>query len=148
MISLQTAIKLKKAGLIWHPSLHDFFAIPERDLDDQIFVISEVQVTVEVRKGAEELSFQGASEWALDSLVTSESVWLPTESQLREELETLLLIRREPEVRLRCNIDGYECVISIDGKRVGFKAGDACEAYASALLFLLLENRIEDARFS
>jgi hypothetical protein len=64
MISLQTARKLKEAGLSWQPALNDFFAIPDREMDDQIFVISEVQVTVEVMQELQVLTFQGASEWA------------------------------------------------------------------------------------
>ncbi|MEJ2303695.1 MAG: hypothetical protein P8Y14_19385 [Anaerolineales bacterium] len=49
MISLSTASQLKKAGLTWIPALHDFFAIPDRGLDDRVFVISDMMAYVEIR---------------------------------------------------------------------------------------------------
>src|SRR5512146_2882759 len=91
MISLALAQDLKEAGLSWEPAMHDFFAIPERGMDNRVFVISDIQSTVENLLGSPVVAFQGASEWALDYLVTSEAVWLPTESQLRQALEEILL---------------------------------------------------------
>jgi hypothetical protein len=137
MISLQTARKLKEAGLSWQPALNDFFAIPDREMDDQIFVISEVQVTVEVMQELQVLTFQGASEWALDSLVMSESVWLPSEEQLRQMLEATLLKVGRPEVRLSGGLGGYHCDIQFGGQALSFEAKDASEAYAAALHHVL-----------
>ena len=78
MISLEVARKLKDAGLVWRPKHHDFFGIPDRGMDDAVFVLSDVQVTIERIQGYEVVAFHGASEWALDSLIASEAIWLPT----------------------------------------------------------------------
>ena len=42
--------------------------------DERVFVISDIQATIETLQGAQVVSFQGASEWALDSLVLSEAL--------------------------------------------------------------------------
>ena len=140
MITLETACKLKKAGLVWEPALHDFFAIPDRELDDSVFVISDVQVTVESIFGAQVVSFQGASEWALDSLLKDEAVWLPSEEQLRDALEVVLLKAGESGVQLFSDLDGCRCMVSVGGERLKFSASQASEAYAKAFLFLLKEE--------
>ena len=137
MISLETARRLKEAGLDWQPSLNDFFAIPERDMDEKIFVISDMLVTVDVLQGMQAVSFQGASEWALDSLVTDETVWLPREEQLRQALVAALIETGRPEMRLTGTLRGYRCQISFRDDSLSFEATDASEAYAAALLFLL-----------
>ncbi|HEX7976622.1 MAG TPA: hypothetical protein VF498_19590, partial [Anaerolineales bacterium] len=100
MISLDTSQKLKAAGLTWVPALFDFFAIPDRHMDEKAFVISDMLVTVDVLQGLQVVSFQGASEWALDSLVTTDAVWLPSEAQLRQAVESALLAAGRGELRL------------------------------------------------
>jgi hypothetical protein len=134
MISLDTAVKLKSAGLVWRPALHDFFAIPEHGLDDRVFVIGDMLATVELLQGLQVISFQGASEWALDSIVFSEAVWMPGESQLRQVLEEVLLSMGFTGLRLISNPNGYRCEIpTINGWR-GYEASEASEAYALAIL--------------
>lgn len=140
MISLATGQKLKAAGLPWKPAEFDMFAIPDRYMDDQRFVISNVQVTVERLQGMQVVSFQGASEWALDALVTSETVWLPSETQLRQELEVALLAAGRPELRLSCGLNGCRIDFQWKGETHSFSATDAAEAYAAGLLFLLVER--------
>ena len=137
MISFETARKLKQAGLSWTPALHDFFAIPERGMDERIFVISEMLVTVETVQGTPMILFQGASEWALDSLVTKESIWLPSEEQLRLALEAALLQTGRPELILSCGLTGCTCSFHHQGIIKSFESDQACEAYAAGLLFLL-----------
>ena len=137
MISLQTARRLKAAGLEWRPGLNDFFAIPERDMDDRIFVISDMLVTIDVLQGMQVVSFQGASEWALDSLVTNETVWMPREEQLREALVAALIEIGEPFLRLNSGLSGCRCEILHRGKPLVFEDVDASEAYAAALHYLL-----------
>jgi hypothetical protein len=137
MISLVTARRLKKAGLAWTPTLHDFFAVPDREMDDQIFVISEMLVTVDTLQGEMVILFQGASEWALDSLVTLESIWLPTEEQLRQALEAGLMETGRPEILFTSGLNGCTCTIRLKGEAVRFEASQASEAYAAALLYLL-----------
>jgi hypothetical protein len=148
MISLLMAKILKESGLTWKPALHDFFAIPDRGLDDQVFVISDVQVTVERMQDEQMLAFQGASEWALDSIITSESVWLPREDQLRQSLEEMLLQKGRPELRLTSGLTGYRCEFQWEGKLQVFDSRDASEAYAQAVMFVLKKRKnraIDDA---
>ena len=142
-ITLATARQLKAAGLPWIPALHDFFSIPDRGLDDKVFVIADMTVIVEVLYGSPAVTFHGSAEWALDYLIVSETVWLPTEEQLRDRLEQRLLDpglnpdRAEPVLRLERTVDGYHCAIHWHGRPLTFDAADASEAYAVALLHML-----------
>jgi hypothetical protein len=83
------------------------------------------------------VAFQGASEWALDSLVTTDAVWLPTETQLRQALEAALLASGRPELRLSSGLNGARVDISFQGEILSFVAADGNEAYAAVLLHLL-----------
>ena len=78
MIPLDLATRLREAGLVWRPAPGDQFAITDRDLDDQVFVISHM--TIEVRGSL--IAFNGTTEWALDDLEKDEALWLPREDQL------------------------------------------------------------------
>lgn len=138
MISLETALKLKLAGLGWRPVLYDFFAIPERQMDEEIFVISNMLVTVNVLQGLQVVNFQGASEWALDSLVTIDAVWLPREDQLRQAVEAALLNRGWQDLRLSGGLNGYRLEIKAGSAETKvYQAADASEVYSKALLDLL-----------
>ena len=148
MISLESARKLKRAGLTWTPNLHDFFAIPDRDLDEDIFVISDIQATISVILLQQVISFQGASEWALDSLLIEEAVWMPREDQLRDFLEILLLKTNFSGIKLRIGIDGYRINMIFQDHEYQFRDNDASEVYAKALLFILGQRRmIEEQEF-
>src|SRR5687768_9602314 len=93
MISIATARQLKKAGLKWTPAEHDFFAIPYNELDEQVFVISDMSVLVEAMGNEMTITFNGTMEWALDHLVVGEALWIPTEAQVRDQLEQRLVAR-------------------------------------------------------
>src|SRR3954454_11219495 len=87
MLSLELALALRAAGIGWHPTPGDAFMVPDHDLDEQVFVLSDMVIqTVEVPDGPAILAFNGTTEWALDSLEAQEAVWLPREDQLRELL--------------------------------------------------------------
>ena len=137
MISQALAVQLKEAGLVWHTSVHDFFAIPDRDMDGRIFVLSDMMVTMELLRGWPAMMFHGTSEWAMDYLLTHEAVWMPTESQLREKLEEELATRNGRFLQLQRQDEAYACEISLGEKRVQFTAVDPSEAYGQALLELL-----------
>ncbi len=137
MIDLQLALRLKQAGLVWRPALFDFFALPDRQMDDKVFVVSDMLATVEMLQDVQVVSFQGASEWALDSLVTTEAVWIPSEEQLRLALEAALIGAGRPELRLTAGLGGYACEFSFRGALLRFEAGAAAGAYAAALLHIL-----------
>ena len=137
MISIALARQLRSAGLKWTPSKNDFFVVPDRGLDDHIFVIGEMIVGMEKLDGQPVFSFQGASEWALDYVMTGEALWLPTEAQVRRELEKEL--RHEPErlIQLTVMADRYRCEIRHHGQPLTFEAREAAEAYGAALIYVL-----------
>jgi hypothetical protein len=136
MISLQMALRLKQAGLKWTPKLNDFFAIPERGMDANIFVLSDLQANIEKLFGSEVVAFQGASEWALDYLISSEAVWMPREEQLRAAMMELLP-EREPKLRLDCTNTGCCLEISSNDFHLSAQAQEVEDTYAEALLQLL-----------
>ncbi|QIG41829.1 pilus assembly protein CpaE [Nocardioides anomalus] len=84
MLSLDLALALRAAGLAWSPRSGDAFMVPGRDLDDHVFVLSDMVVeALHPPDGPPILAFNGTTEWALDSLEADEAVWLPREDQLR-----------------------------------------------------------------
>ena len=141
---------LRDSGLQWVPELHDEFVIPDRDLDDRVYVLSELHSSVQSLHGQPAVSFHGSLEWALDSLITSEVIWLPSEGQLRQEIlkrlrdqsgssrvtswdetETSLVLRAASHLSI--------CELFIDGQWVKFEAPSTPEAYGNALLYLLTD---------
>jgi hypothetical protein len=84
VLSLELSRALRDAGVRWEPRPGDTFVIPDRDLDGQVFVLSDMVVeTVQPPDGPPMLAFNGTTEWALDSLEAHEALWLPCEDQLR-----------------------------------------------------------------
>ena len=84
MLSLELALALRSAGVRWEPRPADAFVVPDRDMDEHVFVLSDMVVqTVQPPDGPPVLAFNGTTEWALDSLEAHEAVWLPREDQLR-----------------------------------------------------------------
>ncbi len=137
MIPLEMARELKEAGLVWRPSERDAFVIPDRGMDDDIFVITNMAIQVRTLKGFPAVMFQGAFEWALDYIWLSEVVWLPRESQLREQVEARLLSESMPSLRLTSTQGGYVCEIAHRQEYQTFAGEGASAAYAQALLYLL-----------
>jgi hypothetical protein len=86
MISLDLARRLQDSGVPWAPGDGDRFWVPDRDLDDVVFVVSHMVVEVHDVPTGRLLAFNGTTEWALDSILQREAVWLPREEQLREML--------------------------------------------------------------
>lgn len=130
MISIKLAKQLRDAGLEWLPAEGDRFMIPDRDLEDHVFSIAEM--TVEVRRLAQgkRIMFNGAVEWALDSILQTEVVWLPSEGQLRDRLGRAF-------DSLRQRGDSYVCEIVVDDNRSAYTSNEPATAYALALLDLL-----------
>ena len=110
-------------------------------MDDRVFVISDVSVDIELLQGRSIVTFNGTAEWALDYEMMSEVVWLPTEEQLRRQLEQRLANGTPAVLKLIYAPDGYWCEIQSKGKALAFLGADASEAYAEALLHVLEENR-------
>lgn len=130
MLSIRLATQLRDAGLEWAPREGDKFIIPDRGLDGEIFTVSEMTIEVRQVVGGRRISFNGAVEWALDSIMQSEVVWLPSESQLRNRLGSTFRY-------LRSDGEGYSCGVEFDGEPHVFTASHPADAYALALIVLL-----------
>ena len=130
MIGTQLAQQLRQAGLSWKPALGDRFAIPDRDLDDEIFVLSNMTVEVHSLPEGRVIGFNGTTEWALDDVEIEEALWLPREDQLRELLGgTFRALRRSAA--------GYDVEMTLLDEDRTFTAETPDGAYAAALLHLL-----------
>jgi len=135
MISVAYAKRLRAAGLVWRPRQFDFFHIPDRDLDERIFVIADLSVDVQpLADGIAAITFIGAVEWSLDYILQQDVVWLPTEAQMRARLGTAVETLERTD-------GGWACVMAIDGVRERHEASTASDAYAAAALALLERGR-------
>lgn len=132
VISLDLAVALRNAGLKWLPAPGDRFAIPDRDLDDAVFVLSDMTIEVHDLPAGEGtiIGFNGTTEWALDDVDKEEAVWLPREDQLRELLG--------PVFR-RLERQGGTYVVIVDDTDELFGADGPEDAYATAVLRRLLK---------
>ncbi|MEM7334568.1 MAG: hypothetical protein AAF490_21000 [Chloroflexota bacterium] len=140
MISLNLAQQLKKAGLVWQTSINDFFGLPDRDMDERVFVLTNMQTQTDLFKGWPVITFHGASEWALDYILTTEAIWLPTESQLRQALMALCSNENECSVQLFQSRQETVCTVTTASGPVNFRGSDGAEAYGLALLHFLSET--------
>jgi hypothetical protein len=130
VLEVDVAQRLKEAGLLWKPAPGDRFAIPDRDLDDEVFVLSHMTIEVHTMPEGRVIGFNGTTEWALDDVELEETIWVPREDQLRELLgRTFRSLRRTDA--------GYEVETDLLGEARTFAAASAEEAYAAALLHLL-----------
>lgn len=131
MLSIELARRLRRSGLTWSPQLHDTFHIPDRNLDDRVFVLADLTIDIHHLDGHAAIMFNGAVEWSLDYILQQDVVWVPSESQLRDLLGDRL-------VALTRGGDGYRCTIAVGGRgEVNFDADSAPDAYGTALLHLL-----------
>lgn len=129
MISLDLALRLRAAGVDWTPVAGDRFMVPGRDMDSDVFMISELVVEVQDAPTGRLLRFNGTTEWALDSIEQREVVWLPREDQLRKLLGDRF-------VRLEAVPGGFVAVVKDRGGEQRQIDVDADRAYARALLAL------------
>ena len=86
MISHDLAQRLHDAGVTWSPRNGDTFWVPDRELDDMVFTVSDMVVEVRDQPHGRVLAFNGTTEWALDDVEEREAVWLPRLDQLLELL--------------------------------------------------------------
>ena len=130
MISVALARKLRDAGLRWDPAPGDRFVVADRDMDDEVFTLADVLAEVHEFPSGRVIGFNGTVEWALDSVEARNSVWLPSEAQLRECLAGTF--------RRLTRTDGDWLVeIALPHGFVEFHADDPAEAYGHALLHLI-----------
>ena len=127
MLRLDLARALLEDGLAWSPTRGDRFVVPDRDMDDEVFVVSDFTVEVHEAPSGLVLGFNGTTEWALDSLRSTQVLWLPREDQLRELLGPRFL-------RLEATSSGWSVVVAEGLEERAFSDGDVESAYAQALL--------------
>lgn len=129
MVSIDLARALRKAGLRWHPAPGDRFVLPDRDMDEEIFVLSDMTVEVHRFPSGAVIGFNGTTEWALDSVHAEEAVWLPGEDRLREALAGLFVrLEGGPPATVTIRTPEGECC---------FSDPDPAQAYGLALLSVL-----------
>jgi hypothetical protein len=133
VISEELARQLRDAGLRWEPASGDQFVIPDRDLDGQVFSISEMTIDVRHSPVGRLIAFNGTVEWALDSIMQREVIWLPSEGQLRGLLGDRF-------VALERTATGLKCVVDLDGHRMEYTDANAANAYGRALLHGILHG--------
>jgi hypothetical protein len=131
VLSLELAVALRDAGVAWDPAPGDAFVVPDRDLDEHVFVLSDMVVQqVQPPDGPAILAFNGTTEWALDSLEAHEAVWLPREDQLRALLGATFVSLE----RVFGPPDGYAVVTRRAGEEQRHVDLTAEAAYARAVL--------------
>lgn len=137
MITRESALALRDAGLVWHPTSGDRFALTlpsEIEAESETFTVSEMTIEARLTPTGTILAFNGTTEWALDSVTLADAVWLPREDQLRELLRgTFRSLRRLP--------DSFEVEIEIVGETLRFEHPEPAEAYGRALLALISRSR-------
>jgi hypothetical protein len=134
MISRDLAAALRDAGLPWTPEKGDWFVIPDKGLDDLLFVLSDMVIeTRRMALGRQMLAFNGSTEWAIDMLAASEALWLPREDQLRAVLgEAFMALHYLPG-----ETPGYAVAMLLGDREERFVDVDVESAYARAALALL-----------
>ena len=130
MLSITLARALRDAGLTWTPARGDSFVMPDRGMDSDVFVLSDMTIEVHTHPAGPVIGFNGTTEWALDSIDQSEALWVPAEHQLRGLLGDAF-------AGLAPTGDGYRVTLRVDGATSGYDAPGAADAYALALLDLL-----------
>src|ERR1700755_3095370 len=130
VLSVPLAIRLRDAGLRWKPAPGDRFAIPDRDLDAEVFVLSNMVIAVYELPDGPVIGFNGTTEWAMDDVEQSEAIWLPREDQLRELLGGTFHMLERDQMEFRVEI-------TAGGRRLSVVGGTAEEAYGAALLELI-----------
>jgi hypothetical protein len=134
VLSLELARALRDAGVRWEPQPGDLFVIPDRDLDEQVFVLSDMVVqNMQPPDGPPILAFNGTTEWALDSVEKGDVLWLAREAQLRDRLGTAFR-------RLEAVPGGFVVVVAAGDLEERHVDIDAECAYARALLALLVRS--------
>jgi len=137
VISLEMARRLKEAGLTWEPRQGDRFGLADRDMDERVFVINDMAAMVEMLQGFPAVMFHGTPEWALDYVFLGDVIWLPEEGHLRQRLQRVLDGTATPEFDLLYADGVYTCRLAWQGEALAFRATDAAEAYAQALMYVM-----------
>ena len=130
MLSVSLALALRDAGLTWSPARGDAFVMPDRGMDDDVFVLSDMTVELQHFPAGPVIGFNGTTEWALDSIEQADALWLPAEHQLRDLLGDAF-------VALARLDGGYRVTVLSPSGTASYDGADPAEAYGRALLALL-----------
>ena len=138
MLSQTLALQLQEAGLPWQPDLFDFFVIPVPGLEDRYFVITDMLVDRGIVQGWPALTFNGAAEWALDYILQSDAIWVPTEEQLRK-----LIFERSGATSqtVTCGPGTCSLTLQVNGREHTFAGPTLADVLGKALLYFLTEGR-------
>ena len=134
VLPVELARALRDAGLQWTPASGDSFVMPDRGMDSDVLVLSDMTIEVHQFPAGPVIGFNGTTEWALDSVEQSEALWVPAEHQLRELLGDAF-------AGLAPTGDGYRVTLRIDGRTSGYDGPNPAAAYAQGLLHLLRSRR-------
>lgn len=131
MISDDLARALRDAGVRWEPASGDRFRIDKQALTEEVFTVSDMVIEEHRHDQGNFFGFNGTTEWALDSVPTADTLWLPREDQLRELLGAafISLARDGEEYLVTAQVYGHEPITG--------RGTDAADAYALALLELV-----------
>lgn len=144
LLPVATARRLREAGLGWRPTAGDRFVLPDRGMDDDVFVVSDMVADVHDFPSGTVIGFNGTVEWALDSVGSEQALWLPLEEQLRRLLGGTF--RRLDRDTPGDSGDAARWVVTVslpgETEQRDVAAATAVEAYAEALLLLL--GRVTD----
>lgn len=138
MITVELARSLRDAGLRWHPETGDRFVIDKPGIDDDVYTVSEMTVERHDSPTGTILGFNGTTEWALDSVTATESLWLPREDQLRELLGpsfiglTRVQVGGRVAFTVTATIGGADRSFASEVPAVAY--GQALQAYITAAL--------------
>jgi hypothetical protein len=128
VLDVALAQQLQAAGLAWEPQPGDRFVLPLPDMQEEVFILSNVIADVHRFRDGNVIGFNGTTEWALDSVDQRDVVWLPREEQLRDLLGAAF-------VRLEQVPGGFAVVATSAGGAEGrYVDIDAERAYARAVL--------------
>lgn len=133
MLSIDLARRLRREGLTWSPQLYDTFHIPDRHLDDRVFVLADLTIDIHHLDGHAAIMFNGAVEWSLDYILKQDVVWVPSETQLRDLLGDRL-------VGLTRTESGFRCTIAASEGELDFDSPSGPDAYGLALLHVLADE--------
>ena len=131
MLSVPLALELRSAGVRWRPSSGDSFVITREGFEGDVFVVSDMTIESHEFETGTILGFNGTTEWALDSVAIEDALWLPREDQLRQLLGGAF-------DSLTRSSSGYAVGLMLNGERSRWEAVEAADAYAAALLRVVL----------
>ncbi len=137
LLPVALARGLRERGLRWEPTAGDRFVLADRDMDAEVFVVSDMVADVHDFPSGRVIGFNGTVEWALDSVGTEQALWLPAEDQLRRLLGGTF--RRLQRTGDPSGAGGWSVQVQLPGDPEEHEesAPTAVEAYGLALLRLL-----------